>query len=186
MQRQDLEKIVQILTDSFRDNHSTQFVVKQDGRKEERLKNLIRYALFRGQINGEILLTPDEKAAYILLDSEKNKTSLRSVLWDIRLIVQCIGISNVSRVLKREKLIKNHHPSTPFVHLWYIGVDPAFQGLGHGTALMKQLLEKAKQANKPIYLETSTPQNFSFYENLGFQLHAELEELGYSLKMYKS
>lgn len=184
MEEQDRNRIIEILTESFKENKSTNFVIKQDKKKDKRLKKLIEYSIFYGDSFGEVFLSEDKNACYIIIDTEKKKTTLRSILWDLRLIFQCIGIKNVRKVMKREALIKANHPKESFSHLWYIGVIPTKQSLGIGTRLMKKIIESAQTQNRKIYLETSTERNFKFYEQLGFKEELTLNQLGYSLKMY--
>ncbi len=184
MKEQDRQRIVDILTEAFKENKSTNFVIKQDYKKEYRLRKLVEYSIFYGESFGEIYLTEDKNSCYIIIDTDKKKTTFRSIIWDLRLIFQCIGINNIKKVLKRESLIKSNHPKKGFIHLWYIGVMPSEQSLGNGTKLMKRIIEKARSQNKKIYLETSTERNFKFYENLGFKEDVTINQLGYSLKMF--
>ena len=109
---------------------------------------------------------------------------MKSIFWDLRLIFQCVGLSNVRKVLKREALIKANHPKDDFMHLWYIGVLPSEQGKGKGSLMMKSIIEKSKIANKKVYLETSVERNFGFYTSLGFKEVNTIHQLGYALKMY--
>ncbi len=178
------QRVLEILTASFKDNQSIHFVLKQDRKRDVRLRKLIEYAIFYGERFGELYLSEDRNACYITLDTEKKKMTLSSIIWDLKLIFQCIGIRHIKKVLKREALIKSNHPNEGFIHLWYIGVIPTQQNLGNGTRLMKRIIENAKSQNKKIFLETSTESNFIFYENLGFQEEVTLNQLGYSLKMY--
>jgi ribosomal protein S18 acetylase RimI-like enzyme len=56
---------------------------------------------------------------------------------------------------------------------WYlesIGVEPARQGEGIGTALVRCVLDEADTRGTPAYLETETPANVRFYEGLGFEV----------------
>ena len=53
-----------------------------------------------------------------------------------------------------------------------------------GAKLLLEII--AKREGKPIYLVTSTEQNFSFYENNGFKKVANLgKEMGYRLHIYR-
>ncbi|WP_066755543.1 GNAT family N-acetyltransferase [Crocinitomix algicola] len=184
MEKHKKERVIKILTESFKDNKSTTLVAKQDKKKDKRLKKLIQYSIFYGESFGEVFLTEDKNACYIIIDTEKKKTTWRSIIWDVRLMFQCIGIKNVRKVMKREALIKSNHPKGSFIHLWYIGVIPTKQSLGIGTRLMKKIVKSAQAQNRKIYLETSTERNFKFYEQLGFKEELTLNQLGYSLKMY--
>ncbi len=56
---------------------------------------------------------------------------------------------------------------------WYlesIGVEPARQGEGIGTGLVRCVLDEADAQGAPAYLETETATNVRFYERLGFEV----------------
>lgn len=180
----DKSRIIDILCESFYDNKSVNFVVKQDHKKDKRLRVLMEYSYFIGENFGKIYLNDDKSACAILIDPSKKKTTFKSIVWDIKLLISCIGIANVSNVMKREKEIKKNHPTIDFIHLWYIGVSTNNQGKGIGTSLMNEIIQDYKKKNQPIYLETSTTKNFPFYERLGFEKVAEIDTLGYPLMMY--
>ncbi|HET9917431.1 MAG TPA: N-acetyltransferase [Candidatus Binatia bacterium] len=67
-----------------------------------------------------------------------------------------------------EKLEKNH-PAEPHWYLPMIGVDPALQGNGYGSTLLKHALERCDREDKLAYLESSNPKNISLYERHGFE-----------------
>lgn len=54
-----------------------------------------------------------------------------------------------------------------------IGVEPALQGQGHGSALLRRGFERADAAGLPVVLLTSNPANVGFYEQHGFEVAAE-------------
>jgi len=175
--------ISSILVASFYDNKSVNAVVKQDAKKEQRLKLLIEYSIFMGENFGRLYLTDDNKACAILLDPLKKKITLKAILWDIKLAFKVVGIFNVLSVLRREQVLKSHYPKHNYIHLWFIGVDVKHQGQGLGSKMLKQII--ADYADKDIFLETSTERNFSFYEKYGFTMEKNLiNEVGYNLKMY--
>ena len=60
-------------------------------------------------------------------------------------------------------------PSGPQWYLPLIGVDPAYQGKGHGAALMAYALERCDRDRMPAYLESSNPRNVSLYRRHGFE-----------------
>ena len=63
-----------------------------------------------------------------------------------------------------------YHPSEPHWYLPLIGVDPARQGQGVGSALMRHALAACDRDKLPAYLESTNPQNIPLYERHGFQL----------------
>ena len=55
---------------------------------------------------------------------------------------------------------------------WYLsilGIRPGCQGKGLGKILMMPVLEEIDRLNLPAYAESFTPENFGFYERLGFR-----------------
>jgi GNAT superfamily N-acetyltransferase len=61
------------------------------------------------------------------------------------------------------------HPRTPNWYLYAIGVDPAYQGQGVGSALLRSRLERVDREGAAAYLESSKPGNIPLYEHFGFQ-----------------
>ena len=62
-----------------------------------------------------------------------------------------------------------YRPAEPHWYLFQIGVDPASQGKGYGSALMTYTLEQCDRDHAPAYLESSNPRNISLYQRHGFE-----------------
>jgi ribosomal protein S18 acetylase RimI-like enzyme len=62
------------------------------------------------------------------------------------------------------------HPTEPHWYLWMIGTDPARQGRGYGSALMRHALASCDHDKRLAYLESSNPRNLSLYLRHGFEL----------------
>lgn len=58
----------------------------------------------------------------------------------------------------------------PHWYLLLVGVDPEIQGRGLGSALIKDGLARADEANCPCYLDTSQERNLEFYQRHGFEV----------------
>jgi GNAT superfamily N-acetyltransferase len=54
-----------------------------------------------------------------------------------------------------------------------MGVTPARQGRGFGTALLRPVLERCHADRAPAYLEASTSRNRALYERNGFEVVEE-------------
>jgi ribosomal protein S18 acetylase RimI-like enzyme len=67
-----------------------------------------------------------------------------------------------------------YHPETPHWYLSMIGVDPARQGRGLGSAMLKHGLAFIDAAGLPAYLESSNPKNVPLYERFGFEVLGEI------------
>jgi ribosomal protein S18 acetylase RimI-like enzyme len=67
------------------------------------------------------------------------------------------------------------HPSEPHWYLPMIGVDPAKQGNGYGSALLKHSLEQCDSEGKLAYLEASSPKSIPLYQRHGFELAGTIQ-----------
>lgn len=176
----DKELIVSILSKSFDDNKSVNYIVKQDGRRTERLKKLMEYSFEVCNLFGDVFLTEDKKGCALIVMPDKKKTTLKSILLDAKLALSVIGLSNIKKAMNRESKIDKLHPQEPFYYLWFIGVDPSQQNKGIGTKLMNDVINEAASKQRPIYLETSTLKNIPWYEKFGFTVYDKLD-FGYEL-----
>jgi len=63
-----------------------------------------------------------------------------------------------------------YHPREPHWYLPLIGVDPAHQGKGYGSALMTYALQQCDRDHSTVYLEASSPRNVPLYRRHGFEV----------------
>jgi ribosomal protein S18 acetylase RimI-like enzyme len=81
-------------------------------------------------------------------------------------------LGDMTRVLEQMEAI---HPSEPCWYLPMIGVDPACQGRGYGSALLRHALERCDRDGLPAYLESSNPRNVPLYERHGFEVIGSIQ-----------
>ena len=155
----DKELVVNILTKSFEENKSVNYIVKQDEKRVTRLKKLMGYSYDVCHLFGEVFLSDDKKGCALIVMPDKKKTTLKSIFLDIYLVTSVIGLNNVKKAISRESKINKLHPKEPFYYLWFIGVDPSQQSQGTGTRLLKEIIKEGKSKGRPIFLETSTLKN---------------------------
>jgi len=62
------QKVVDILFHSFYDYGSVNFVIKQDDKKERRIRDLLEYSYEKGERFGKVYLSENEEAAAIVID----------------------------------------------------------------------------------------------------------------------
>ena len=66
--------------------------------------------------------------------------------------------------------IRGFHPDEPHWYLAFVGVDPASQGRGLGSALIDHGLAQCDAQGVAAYLESSSPKNVPLYERHGFEV----------------
>jgi ribosomal protein S18 acetylase RimI-like enzyme len=176
--------VIDILSKSFLDNKSVNYVVKQDHKKEERIRGLMDYSFNVCNSFGEVWISNDEQACALILFPDKKRTSLNAILWDVNLALNVIGLNRVGTVLGRESTIKAFHPKDLFSYLWFIGVYPREQNKGKGSVLLKEIIDHSERNKRPIYLETSVERNLPWYQKHGFEIFQSLN-LTYTLYMMR-
>ena len=81
--------------------------------------------------------------------------------------------NNMVKILER---MEEYHPDEE--DCWYlpiIGIDPAHQNKGLGSALMKHMTAKLDENGSLGYLESSNPTNISLYQRHGFEVMGEIQ-----------
>ncbi len=177
--------VIDILSKSFDDNKSINYIVKQDKKRKMRIRRLIDYSAEICFMFGKVYLSDDRHGCALILLPEKKKSTLITILLDIKLAFSVIGIFRSLKIMSRESIIKSFHPKEPFYHLWFIGVDPSYQSKGTGSIILKEVIEDCNLEKRPICLETSTMRNLPWYEKSGFSIYKELNDFGYNFYMMK-
>jgi ribosomal protein S18 acetylase RimI-like enzyme len=101
-----------------------------------------------------------------------------SVIGQLRLLPRLawsIGLGRLPRLLGTLGFMESKHPHEPHYYLPLIGVEPASQGRGIGSALMRPILERCDREGVPAYLEATAPSNRALYLRHGFEVVGELE-----------
>ncbi|MFW2478249.1 MAG: hypothetical protein ACN4EP_15115 [Sediminibacterium sp.] len=182
---QDKGLVIDILTQSFIDNKSVNYIIPQDGRRVERIRKLMAYSFDVCKLYGEVFFCDDKKACAMIVYPERKRVSLMSVWFDIKFIFLSIGIFNISKAVKREAAIKEMHPPGLITYLWFIGVKPVEQHKGSGTSLLTEIINLNKKNGRVVCLETSTEENLSWYKKNGLEIYTEMD-FGYKLYCLQS
>jgi len=170
----DKKLVVEILSASFDQNNSFNTIIKQDKNRKIRIRKVFEY-FFNTWLNyGVIFLSDDDMACAIVGLPHLKKTTLRTILADIKL-VSIIGVSSAKKGFSREAVIKKKHPKYPFYYLLFIGVLPEMQNKGIGGKLLAEIVYDSQKHLYPIYLETYLKKNIQFYNKFGFEIFDEVE-----------
>lgn len=180
----DKNLVVDILTKSFDTNQSVNYIIKQDRKRIKRVTALMDYSFEVCYLFGDVFLSDDKKACALVTYPDKKKTTLKSILLDVKLILSAVGLKNIKKTLGRETLINKIQPKEPMYYLWFIGVEPEYQNEGIGSILLSEVIEDSERKKRPIYLETSTLKNLPWYKKFGFKVYHELD-LSYKLFFLK-
>nr|WP_298935501.1 GNAT family N-acetyltransferase [uncultured Dyadobacter sp.] len=169
----DKELVISILSKAFKTNKSVEYILKDTS--DARLRALMEYSFDTCMASGKVMLSDDRQACALISYPDQKKSTLKSTIADIKLILNGVGIGNISKVLDREKKIAANYPKKEIYYLWYIGVLPESQGRGLGGRLLSEIIDDAKSMERPIYLETSTTENLRFYERYGLKVYGHID-----------
>lgn len=176
--------VIEILANSFEENQSVNYIVKQDSKRKERIRALMDYSFEICYMFGAVYLSNDNKGCALVLYPDQKKFSIKSTLLDVQLLLNSIGISRAGKAMTRESAIKSNYPNQPIYYLWFLGVNNADQNKGTGSQLLREIIQDSQAQHKPIYLETSTMKNIPWYQKFGFLIYKELD-FGYKLFMLR-
>lgn len=184
----DRERILNILVRSFDDNLSVNHLVKQDGKRVDRIRMLMEYAYDECSDFGRVLISNDHTSCALLIFPDKKRFTLRSFWRNLKLVLGVMGLGNLPKVLKKENTIKTVQKAIagnrPVCYLWFIGVHPNYQGRGAGTKLLSEILADCKKDGRICLLETSNEKNLPFYQRSGLELYQTVD-VGYPLYFFK-
>lgn len=180
----DKKKVIEILSNSFYDNQSVNYIISQKHNKKE-INALMDYSFEQCYLFGDIFLSDDKQACALILYPQRKHFSVKAIWLDIKLIFKAIGLSRVFKALKREAAIKKLQPKIDMAYLWFIGVIPSAQHAGIGSKLLSDIIKIEKKENLAVFLETSTLTNLPWYKRFGFEVYDRLE-LGYTLFFLKN
>ena len=87
-----------------------------------------------------------------------------------KLIRSTVLESDQANVFALFQEMDRYHPAEPHWYLPMIGVDPAQQRKGYGSALLQHALARCDRENKFAYLESTSPRSVQLYQRHGFEL----------------
>jgi ribosomal protein S18 acetylase RimI-like enzyme len=82
--------------------------------------------------------------------------------------------ADAARMFAISALLDEHHPHEPVWYLNFIGVEPAGQGRGLGSAMLEHVLVRADRDGASAYLDATSARNRALYERHGFVATGEL------------
>ncbi len=86
-----------------------------------------------------------------------------------------LGAERLESMAPMMEDMERFHTKEPHWYLPVIGVDPAHQGKGIGSALLQHTLALVDADGVAAYLESSSPKNVPLYQRFGFEVIGEIQ-----------
>ncbi|MFC5046845.1 GNAT family N-acetyltransferase [Aquimarina hainanensis] len=170
---EDKELVTDILVSAFaplKGDNSINLIVKQDHKRVQRMRILMAYLFEKAFYFGEVFISSNNKACLLLHFPHKEKTTLRTILLNIRLAFFCIGIERVFEVLKRQRIAKQFYPKERHIRPVILAVKEDAKGNGTAARLMLHVKDQYKDNQLPVIIDTSSEYNVKLYKRFGFKL----------------
>ncbi|MBC8111344.1 MAG: N-acetyltransferase, partial [Verrucomicrobia bacterium] len=84
--KHDKSIVLKILMESFDDNPSVNYVIKQDEKRKRRIKELMSYSFEYCLLFGKVFLSENEDGCVMLLYPTLKKTTFSTLLLDIKFV----------------------------------------------------------------------------------------------------
>lgn len=124
---------------------------------------------------GEVWTTEGNKGVAVWHRPGQWQMSTSKELQFLPLFLKAAGWRTICQKFIGFIKIDRHHPNQPHFYLLILGVDPAYQGQGHGRELLKSFLGSCDAHRMPAYLETVNCDNVAMYERYGFRISEEFK-----------
>jgi GNAT superfamily N-acetyltransferase len=188
LSQQDLPFAARALTNAFMEDPLQPYVFPSESERQERSIPHFSAVLQYGILFGEVYTANNFGGAVVWLrPGETTVTPEKAEQGGLAALPQTIGEAQFTRfisVLDYADQFHKHDIKEPHWYAMVVGVDPTFQGLGFGSALLSPILNEAKSKNIPVYLETAQPKNVSFYVHMGFEQIREATEPVSGIKIW--
>jgi len=169
IQKKDLKKTVNVLTNAFSEDSMWKEVFKDEDKNRVLTEVMVRFCLKYGNV---VSTSENIEGVMAIAPYDKDMKTWRIIRCGaFFLSMQIAGEAKIMQVLiKAVEEAKKSLNLGPYIHLLIMGVSQEFQGKGFGGQLLRAIIEKAEIEKVPIYLETQKEANVSLYEKYGFSV----------------
>ncbi|MHA6793939.1 GNAT family N-acetyltransferase [Pseudonocardia bannensis] len=174
----DVPGLSRMLARAFHDDPVITWLFPDEAARLRRAR--LTFAVFTGRLHlpgggVQVAAGPDgTPAAAALWDPPGQwRTPISRMITTVPAIVRAMG-RRTWFGLRYSAATEKVHPTRPHWYLATLGTEPALQGEGLGSRLLRARLADCDRSGVPAYLESSKPANIGYYERFGFTVTGEL------------
>jgi ribosomal protein S18 acetylase RimI-like enzyme len=171
----DLDEVIGTLADAFAQDPHMNWFMRDDNQRHAARLGLFNM-LIRGASGTRIDRPAGGGAAAVWMGYEQlqRPTPLIAELRGLPTLLRTTGLARFGRLQAIRVDMDKHHPmDRRHAYLWFLGVAPAAQGRGVGSALLRAANDRLDAEQLPAYLETGTTRNVALYQRHGYQVISE-------------
>lgn len=169
----DFTAVADDLSDAFAGDVMFDWFLRADARRDEARRRFFRL-LITDMAGGKARIDRPSgggAAAVWMPFDAIGPTPIAEELRALPTLLHATGLARFGRLMAVRADMDKHHPmDRPHAYLWFLGVTPAAQGHGVGSALLRNAVARLDLAGEPAYLETQTERNLALYRRHGFEV----------------
>jgi len=172
--RADFGRMAAVLAAAFATDPPLSWLVPDAGRREALLRRHFAASIPLYAAAGSMWVADDLTAAALWVAPGAYPFRLRE---ELRVLPSRLAVFGrwPRRGIGAQRALERHHPhEPPHWYLDYIGVEPAGQGRGTGSALLAPMLARCDMEGRAAYLNAGSPRSRDLYARHGFEVLAEL------------
>jgi len=164
----DVSRVATTLARAFYDDPVFRWMYRDDARRREQLPRF--FSLFAEvlQRHDETYVAADGSGTALWVPPGQPPVPDEQAAHLDRRLDELSG-PDAGRVAEMMTLVDQHHPHGSYSFLFFLGVEPASQGQGTGSALLAQTLERCDRDGTLAYLDATSPRSKRLYERHGFR-----------------
>lgn len=170
----DLDGVTKALGKAFADDPVMHWFFPDEKGRRENIERVFRMRVASLLGQDEVYTTDDHAGAAVWAQPGRWEMP---PLEGLRFVAKLLPVvrTRIGVLARGWGAIDRLHPKEPHWYLAILGTEPAAQGRGVGSALMRPVLEDCDRNEVGAYLESSKESNLAFYARHGFRVTGELD-----------
>jgi hypothetical protein len=168
--RGDREPIIDLLCRAFDSDPMVNYIVRSDDKRASGLREFFgMWFDLRDLSQGEVMTTDGHRGASMWTRSERLAVGVRDRIRLTPPFIRCVGLSRMPRLIRFFYAMEDAHPREPHIYAQFVGIDQTARGSGLATAFLQHVVQIADASSRPIYAETSNPDNLPIWAKGGLR-----------------
>jgi len=167
--------VIKTLHSAFASDPLLAWLVKRGAAQDSARQALFEFVIPRvAGPHGWVFESEGAAAVWLPPGADGPDTSFLAQFLILPTMLRMTGFTGLGRMEALMTALDKNHPKEPHAYLQFLGVDPAYQGQGLGSAILAATLEQVDALKVPAYLENSNPKNTPLYRRHGFEVTGTL------------
>ena len=165
----------EVLARAFHNEPLTSHYFPDESERRRWLPPLYQFMLRYGVLFGETCVTSSNLEGVALwLPPQESSMTFRKILkaggLSLAFMVKPDALLKLRSLAQTSEDARKRHVPFPHWYLFLLAVEPAHQGKGYASLLLKHMLARIDSERLPCYLDTTEEKNVSIYQHYGFRV----------------